>query len=112
VDERLRDHALFMAYAPADDPQIAVALIVENGGWGASVAAPIARKVFDYWLAPARVAERQQKQQAEEAALTQVTKASGRPETAPAPDDEETPEPAPLPDGSDEPADGTQEDIQ
>lgn len=112
VDERLRDHALFMAYAPADDPQIAVALIVENGGWGASVAAPIARKVFDYWLAPARVAERQQKQQAEEAALTQVTKASGRPETAPAPDDEETPEPAPLPDGSDEPADGTQEDTQ
>jgi len=50
VDERLRDHALFMAYAPVQDPKIAVALIVENGGWGASVAAPIARKVFDYWL--------------------------------------------------------------
>lgn len=58
VDERLRDHALFMAYAPVDDPQIAVALIVENGGWGASIAAPIARKVFDYWLDPARAAQR------------------------------------------------------
>lgn len=50
IDERLRDHALFMAYAPADDPQIAVALIVENAGWGGAIAAPIARRVFDYWL--------------------------------------------------------------
>lgn len=56
VDERLRDHALFMAYAPMEDPKIAVALIVENGGWGATVAAPIARKVFDYWLSPERLA--------------------------------------------------------
>lgn len=52
VSERLRDHALFMAYAPADNPKIALALIVENGGWGASVAAPMARQLFDYWLAP------------------------------------------------------------
>jgi penicillin-binding protein 2 len=43
-----------MAYAPVDKPQIAVALIVENGGWGATVAAPIARTVFDYWLDPER----------------------------------------------------------
>ncbi len=50
VDERLRDHALFMAYAPAEQPRIALALIVENGGWGATAAAPIARHVFDYWL--------------------------------------------------------------
>ncbi|MFA7624281.1 MAG: penicillin-binding protein 2 [Pusillimonas sp.] len=50
VDERLRDHALFMAYAPAENPQIALALIVENGGWGSTAAAPLARKVFDYWL--------------------------------------------------------------
>ncbi|MAK56057.1 MAG: penicillin-binding protein 2 [Pusillimonas sp.] len=50
VDERLRDHALFMAYAPIEKPRIAVALIVENGGWGSTAAAPIARKVFDYWL--------------------------------------------------------------
>ena len=50
IDERLRDHALFMSYTPADNPKIAVALIVENAGWGGSVAAPIVRKVFDYWL--------------------------------------------------------------
>ncbi len=50
IDERLRDHALFMSYAPAENPKIAVALIVENAGWGGSIAAPIVRKVFDYWL--------------------------------------------------------------
>src|SRR5690606_1014520 len=54
IDERLRDHALFMAYAPVENPKIALALIVENGGWGATVAAPIARTVFDYWLVPGR----------------------------------------------------------
>ena len=54
IDERLRDHSLFMAYAPADAPKIALALIVENGGWGATVAAPIARRIFDYWLSPER----------------------------------------------------------
>jgi len=50
IDERLRDHALFMAYAPADKPRIALALIVENGGWGAATAAPLARTVLDNWL--------------------------------------------------------------
>jgi len=50
VDERLRDHALFMSFAPVDNPQIAVALLVENAGWGASIAAPLARSIFDYWL--------------------------------------------------------------
>ena len=48
--ERQRDHALYMAFAPAEDPQIALAVIVENAGWGAGVAAPIARRVFDYVL--------------------------------------------------------------
>src|SRR5690606_17740312 len=57
VDERLRDHALFMAYAPVEHPQIALALIVENGGWGATVAAPVARRIFDYWLTPERLAK-------------------------------------------------------
>ncbi|TEA79133.1 penicillin-binding protein 2 [Allopusillimonas ginsengisoli] len=57
IDERLRDHSLFMAYAPVENPKIALALIVENGGWGATVAAPIARTIFDYWLDPARQAE-------------------------------------------------------
>jgi len=50
VDERKRDHSWFIAYAPADDPRIAVAVLVENGGFGASVAAPIARKVLDAFL--------------------------------------------------------------
>jgi penicillin-binding protein 2 len=50
VAERFRDHALFIAYAPADKPTIALAVIVENAGFGARAAAPIARQVFDYWL--------------------------------------------------------------
>jgi penicillin-binding protein 2 len=50
VAERHRDHALFIAYAPADKPTIALAVIVENAGFGARAAAPIARQVFDYWL--------------------------------------------------------------
>lgn len=50
VIDRLRDHALFISYAPAEDPRIAVAVIVENGGHGSSVAAPIARKVMDAYL--------------------------------------------------------------
>jgi penicillin-binding protein 2 len=50
LEEHQRDHALFVAFAPANDPKIAVALIVENAGWGAGAAAPIARRVFDYWL--------------------------------------------------------------
>jgi penicillin-binding protein 2 len=50
VEERHRDHALFIAFAPADEPKIALAMIVENGGFGAQAAAPIARRAFDYWL--------------------------------------------------------------
>jgi penicillin-binding protein 2 len=50
VAERLRDHSWFIAFAPADQPRIALAVIVENGGWGASAAAPIARKVLDAYL--------------------------------------------------------------
>lgn len=45
-----RDHALFIAFAPADAPRIAVAVMVENGGSGSGTAAPMARKVIDYWL--------------------------------------------------------------
>ncbi len=50
LNERQLDHALFIAYAPAEEPHIAVALVVENGGFGAQSAAPIARRVFDYVL--------------------------------------------------------------
>jgi len=48
--KELRDHALFIAYAPADKPKIALAVLVENGGFGAQSAAPIARMVIDYYL--------------------------------------------------------------
>jgi penicillin-binding protein 2 len=50
ADERKRDHAWFIAYAPADDPKIAISVLVENAGFGASAAAPIARKVLDAYL--------------------------------------------------------------
>lgn len=50
ITERLRDHALFIAFAPADKPTIALAVLVENGGFGAESAAPIARQVLDYYL--------------------------------------------------------------
>ncbi|NBP45294.1 MAG: penicillin-binding protein 2 [Betaproteobacteria bacterium] len=48
VSERLRDHALYIAFAPADDPDVALAMVVENGGFGAQSAAPIARRVIDF----------------------------------------------------------------
>ena len=50
LDELQRDHALYIAFAPADEPKIALAVVVENAGFGAEHAAPIARRVFDYWL--------------------------------------------------------------
>lgn len=50
LSEFQRDHSLYIAYAPADNPTIAVAAIVENAGFGAAAAAPLARRVFDYWL--------------------------------------------------------------
>ncbi len=50
VQEELRDHSLFIAYAPADNPRIALAVVVENAGFGARTAAPLARKVLDYYL--------------------------------------------------------------
>jgi penicillin-binding protein 2 len=50
IDERHRDHALYTAFAPLDEPRIAIAMVVENAGFGAAAAAPIARRVFDYVL--------------------------------------------------------------
>ena len=51
ADERKRDHSLYVAFAPVEQPVIALALIVENAGWGSAAAAPIARRVFDFVLA-------------------------------------------------------------
>ncbi|RLB44355.1 MAG: penicillin-binding protein 2 [Deltaproteobacteria bacterium] len=50
MDEKFRDHAWFVAIAPAEDPQIAVSVLVEHGGHGGSAAAPIARQVMEYYL--------------------------------------------------------------
>ncbi|MDB5762179.1 MAG: mrdA [Herminiimonas sp.] len=50
VAERHRDHSLYTAFAPADNPRIAIAIIVENGGFGAAAAAPIVKQALDYYL--------------------------------------------------------------
>jgi len=50
LEKKMRDHALFIAFAPAEEPRIAVAVIVENGGHGGSVAAPIAKAIMDHYL--------------------------------------------------------------
>jgi len=50
VAKKLRDHALFVAFAPHDEPEIAIAVVAENGGHGSGVAAPIARKIIDKWV--------------------------------------------------------------
>ena len=50
IEERLRDHALFIAFAPLEDPQIAVAVVIENGSSGSRVAAPVARAIMDRYL--------------------------------------------------------------
>jgi penicillin-binding protein 2 len=60
IREEYRDHALFIAFAPADDPKIAMGILVENGGHGGSTAGPIAREVLDYYLL-GKLSERKQK---------------------------------------------------
>lgn len=67
VLQKNRDHALFVAFAPAEAPTIAVAVLVENGGHGGSVAAPIARAVFDYYLLGKRPAVMNQEEPIESA---------------------------------------------
>ena len=54
VKERHRDHALFIAFAPAENPKIALAVLAENGGGGSGTAALIARRVLDYYMAGRR----------------------------------------------------------
>jgi penicillin-binding protein 2 len=50
VPERFRDHALYITFAPAERPRIVLAVVVENAGSGSRVAAPIARKILDYYF--------------------------------------------------------------
>lgn len=83
IDERHRDNALYVAFAPADNPKIALALIVENVGFGASFAAPIARKAMDYYLLGKRPAPPAPKDGAKPAAAPKTAPAT--PAVAPAP---------------------------
>jgi len=74
VGERMRDHALYTAFAPADNPKIAIAVVVENGGFGAEAAAPIVRKALDYYLLGKRPEDKDKPANgAVEAAKAQVT---------------------------------------
>ncbi len=59
VAKKMKDHALFVAFAPVDEPKIAIAVVVENGGHGGSVAAPIASAMMDYYLLGKRPAKEQ-----------------------------------------------------
>lgn len=56
--EQHRDHSWFIAFAPVAEPKIAIAVIVENGGWGAAAAAPIARQLTDFYLLGDQAASR------------------------------------------------------
>jgi penicillin-binding protein 2 len=60
IKEEHRDHALFIAFAPAEDPRLAMAILVENGGHGGTTAAPIAREVFDFHLLKKKPQAKQQ----------------------------------------------------
>ncbi|NMM14712.1 MAG: penicillin-binding protein 2 [Rhodoferax sp.] len=78
MEERFRDHALFTAFAPADEPKIALAIIVENAGFGGQSAAPIARRVLDYWL----LNQYPSKEDIQAVQKAQVTTPIGKPRTA------------------------------
>jgi penicillin-binding protein 2 len=70
IDEYQRDHSLYMAFAPLDEPTIALAVVVENAGFGSEAAAPIARRVFDYWISGLWPSD-------EDIAATQIGKSTG-----------------------------------
>ncbi|MGE0114000.1 MAG: penicillin-binding protein 2 [Steroidobacteraceae bacterium] len=65
LSKRLKDHALFIAFAPVEQPRLAIAIVVENGGHGGTVAAPIARRLFDFMLlSPEQLAEQEARRKA------------------------------------------------
>ena len=100
IAERLRDNALFTAFAPADKPRIALAIVVENGGFGATTAVPIARKALDFYLLGKRPNEKDTTKVPKEDAealraveeIDEEQAANAEPKPAPAP----TPVPAPA----------------
>ena len=81
--ERLRDNALFIAFAPADQPRVAVAVVVENGGHGGTSAAPIARRIFDLMLlTPEQLAAQEAKKAGVKPVVIPHTSAPGTPPPA------------------------------
>jgi len=112
--ERLRDNSLYTAFAPADHPKIVVAMVVENAGWGAEIAAPIARKALDFYLLGKRPADKETtpvpKEDADTfvpiedpdaaeaaAAAYEARQARTQPAQAPAPQPAQPPAPAAIP---------------
>ncbi|MES3022523.1 MAG: penicillin-binding protein 2 [Pseudomonadota bacterium] len=94
MNERHRDNSLYIAFAPADKPRIALALIVENAGFGAAIAAPIARKALDYHLLGKRPGAGKPGAPDPAAAAAQAAAAAAaEAEAAPAPGAEGTPVP-------------------
>jgi penicillin-binding protein 2 len=84
--ERLHDHALFVAFAPAEAPRVAIGVIVENGGHGGSAAAPIARRIFDLvLLTPEQLAEQEAKRLAKEQKQKPQQQAPAAPKPTPTP---------------------------
>ncbi len=82
IAERFRDNALYTAFAPADQPRIAIAIVVENAGFGAGVAAPIVRKALDYYLLGKRPAQKEAIKVPKEDAETLSTEAELKAEAA------------------------------
>lgn len=93
ADEHKRDHSLYVAFAPVENPTIALALIVENAGWGSGSAAPIARRVFDYWL----LGQYPSVEDLAAVSKGQATVPIGKPRTVSEVTWPPVPEPAPLP---------------
>lgn len=58
IPYQFRDHALFVSYAPAQNPQLAIAVVVEHGGHGSSAAAPIARAIYDAYFSAGKAGEK------------------------------------------------------
>jgi penicillin-binding protein 2 len=110
--ERLRDNALYTAFAPADKPKIVIAMVVENAGWGAEIAAPIARKALDFYLLGKRPTDKEttkvpkedaaeivpieDPEAAEAAAAAAESRREPAPTPAPPPTPAATPAPQPL----------------
>ena len=114
IAERLRDHSLYVAFAPADKPRIALAVIVENAGFGAAAAAPIARLAIDYYLLGKRPDEPVAKVESA-SADTQTRADANKPETKkpdaskPEPAKPDAPKPDPSKSESNKPSAGKPE---